>query len=282
MNFKVYDNAYEFERKIEPTLLEKEDVFSLFYGVLQAIKAGNYENPFMATIEEEGKVLAFFQMTPPYPLNIIFVNETRLEKIIDFFIKNINELEIKFNSIISLKPWAYKVAEKWASKTGMTQQLLMDQGLYRLNSVNETLEKSPGTWRYAEESDSSLIEKWVNLFEGDTGMPISPIENVKKRVAMFIKGREVFLWEDKGKIVSMMKKSRPTNNGVTVSLVYTPKKERKKGYARTLVAAISKELLKEFDFCVLYTDMMNPTSNKIYREIGYERIADSVHLAFNV
>ncbi|MDQ0186287.1 GNAT family N-acetyltransferase [Cytobacillus kochii] len=281
MKFKVYDNAHDFERKIEPILLEKEDVFSLFFGVLQAIKAGNYENPFMATIEEDGKVLALFQMTPPHPLNLIFVDEIRLEEIMDLFIKNMVALEISFRSIISLKPWAYKVAKKWEIKTGMTHQLLMDQGLYRLNKVNETLEHSPGTWRYAEESDSTLIEKWFNLFESDTGLPISPIEHVKKRVAMFLKEREVFLWEDKGKIVSMMKKSRPTKNGVTVTLVFTPKEERKKGYARTLVTAVSRELLKDFDFCVLYTDMMNPTSNKIYREIGYARIADSVHLSLD-
>lgn len=109
-------------------------------------------------------------------------------------------------------------------------------------------------------------------------MALTPIEQVQKKVAMFIKEREIFLWEDYGKIVSMMKKSRPTRNGVTVSLVFTPREERKKGYARTLVAAISKKLLKDFAFCILYTDMMNPTSNKIYKEIGYEKIGDSVHL----
>ncbi|NMH74560.1 GNAT family N-acetyltransferase [Bacillus sp. RO2] len=281
MKFKVYENAHDFEKKIESFLLEKEDVFSLFYGVLQAIKAGNYENPFMATIEEDGNVLAFFQMTPPHPLNIIFVDENRLDEIIDFFIKNIVELKIEFSSIISLKEWAYKVAEKWEDKTGKAHQLLMDQGLYRLNTVNEMLVHSPGSWRYAEESDSALIEKWFNSFENDAGLSTSPIEQVKKRVAMFLNKQEIFIWEDKGKIVSMMKKSRPTKNGVTVSLVFTPKEERKKGYARTLVTAVSKELLKDFNFCVLYTDLMNPTSNKIYREIGYERIADSVHLGFD-
>ncbi|MFD2211226.1 GNAT family N-acetyltransferase [Virgibacillus halophilus] len=281
MKFKVYDHAYEFERKIEQILLEKEDVYSLFLGVLQAIKAGKYENPFTATIEEDGKVLALFQMTPPQPLNLIFVDETRLEELIDFFIKSMIELEIDVHSIISSKPWAYKVASMWETKTGMPHHLLMKQGVYRLNKVNETLEHSPGAWRYAQESDSPLIEKWFNLFERDAGMPISPIEHVQKRVALFLKDREIFLWEDKGKIVSMMKKSRPTKNGVTVSLVFTPKEERKKGYARTLVASISRELLKDYAFCVLYTDMMNPTSNKIYREIGYEKIADSVHLGFD-
>ncbi|TYS57504.1 GNAT family N-acetyltransferase [Sutcliffiella horikoshii] len=281
MRFKVYDNAHDFEGKIESFLLEKEDVFSLFYGVLQAIKAGNYENPFMAVIEEDGNVLAFLQMTPPHPLNFVFVDENRLEEIIDFFIRNMVELEIEFSSIISLKEWAYQVARKWEVKTGKSHQLLMDQGLYRLNKVNESLVHSPGSWRYAEENDSAIIEKWFNLFENDAGLPISPIEQVKKRVAMFLKEQEIFIWEDKGKIVSMMKKSRPTKNGITVSLVFTPKEERKKGYARTLVTAVSRELLKKFNFCVLYTDMMNLTSNKIYREIGYERIADSVHLGFD-
>ena len=63
-------------------------------------------------------------------------------------------------------------------------------------------------------------------------------------------------------------------------MVFTPKEERKKGYARTMVAAGTKELLKKYDFCVLYTDLMNPTANKIYQEIGYKRIADSVQLGF--
>ena len=47
-----------------------------------------------------------------------------------------------------------------------------------------------------------------------------------------------------------------------------------------MVAAGSEELLKTYDFCVLYTDMMNPTSNKIYQEIGYQKIADSIHIEF--
>lgn len=42
----------------------------------------------------------------------------------------------------------------------------------------------------------------------------------------------------------------------------------------------SKELLKDYQFCVLYTDMLNPTSNKIYQEIGYKHIADSIHISF--
>ncbi len=280
MEFRQYADVHEFALKAEPILAEREDVYSLFFGVLQAIKAGRYTNPFMATIEEDGEVLALFQMTPPHPLNLIFVDENRLEESMDLFIRNVLELKIEISSVVSLKPWAYSFVEKWQVKLGLTHQLLMDQGLFRLDEVNETLEQSPGTWRYAEVGDCHLIGNWFNLFEEDAGLPITPAEEVEKRVASFVDAQEVFLWEHEGKVVSMMKKARPTKHGVTVSFVFTPKEERKKGYARTMVAAGTKELLKTYDFCVLYTDLMNPTSNKIYQEIGYNRIADSVHLGF--
>ena len=219
-------------------------------------------------------------MTPPHPLNIIIVDENRLEKILDLIIENLKQFEIEVPSIISLKTWAYRFIEKWTIVTGMGQQLLMDQGLYRLDQVNDSLEKSPGTWRFANEGDCHLIRKWYTLFEQDAELPSTPEEEVKSRVEASVKKREVFLWEDNGKIVSMMKKARPTKRGVTVSLVFTPYEERRKGYARTMVAAGSRELLNDYEFCVLYTDMMNPTSNKIYMEIGYVKIADSVHIEF--
>lgn len=280
MEFKLFDNVHEFAVKAEPILEEREDVYSLFFGVLQAIKAGRYENPFMAIIEENGEVLALCQMTPPHPLNLIFVDDKRSEECMDLFITNLLDLAIQVPSIISIKRDAYCFAEKWGEKTGMRTDLLFDQGLYRLDKVDETLEKSPGTWRLAEEKDCPDIEKWFNLFEADAGLQMTAAEEVKQRVALFVEGREVFLWTYDGEIVSMMKKARPTKRGVTVSFVFTPQEERRKGYARTMVAVCSKELLKEYDFCVLYTDMMNPTSNKIYKEIGYEKIADSVHLEF--
>ena len=76
----------------------------------------------------------------------------------------------------------------------------------------------------------------------------------------------------------MMKKARPTKRGVTVSLVYTPESERRNGYAKSMVAKVSAELLNGYDFCVLFTDLANPTANKIYREIGYKQISEFAHV----
>lgn len=279
MEFIRYDRPNEFAALAEPILSKQEDLYSLFLGVMRAVQDGRYTDPFQAAIFENGQVLALIQMTPPHPLHIVIVQETQLDAILDKLIENLQAFHVKFTSIISLKPWANRFAEKWQEMKGTDYKQLMDQGLYRLDTVN-SLDNSPGNWRLANEKDSPLIEKWFTLFEEDAKLPISPLEEVKKRVSAFITEREVFVWEHEGKAVSMMKKARPTNRGITVSLVFTPKEERRKGYARTLVAAISKELLTEYDFCVLYTDLLNPTSNKIYKEIGYQQIANSVCIEF--
>jgi hypothetical protein len=58
-------------------------------------------------------------------------------------------------------------------------------------------------------------------------------------------------------------------------MVYTPPELRRRGYASHCVAELSRALLAEgYDFCALFTDLANPTSNHIYQEIGYRPVCD--------
>lgn len=280
MKFNLFTQATDFEEKAKPFLLKNEDVYSLFFGVLQGIKAGRYEDPMMVTIEEEGVPVALFQMTPPHPLNIVLIDETKQDAILTLVVEEFLKRDIHIPAVVGLKSIVFAFAKKWNDIKQCDTKVLMDQGLYRLDEVNLTLEDSSGTWRYARIDEAPLIQKWYHGFNQDVGLPKSEDHEIQQKVAQFLEGQEVFFWEDNGKVVSMMKKARPSDHGVTVSFVYTPPEERGKGYARTMVAACSQELLKSYDFCVLYTDMLNPTSNKIYQEVGYQKIADSVHLEF--
>ncbi|BAY85818.1 GCN5-related N-acetyltransferase [Calothrix parasitica NIES-267] len=65
-------------------------------------------------------------------------------------------------------------------------------------------------------------------------------------------------------------------------MVYTPPEYRKKGYASACVAGLSQTLLGEgYKFCFLFTDLSNPTSNKIYQKIGYQPVADWNNYSFS-
>ena len=69
---------------------------------------------------------------------------------------------------------------------------------------------------------------------------------------------------------------------MTVGLVYTPPELRRKGYATACVAGVCREILKSgYDFCALYTDLSNPTSNSIYIKIGFKPVCDSVQYTFS-
>ncbi len=72
-----------------------------------------------------------------------------------------------------------------------------------------------------------------------------------------------------------------TRHGIRVGLVYTPPALRGRGYASACVAATSdRALASGRRFCTLYTDLANPTSNGVYRRIGYRRIGDSRMIGF--
>lgn len=102
-------------------------------------------------------------------------------------------------------------------------------------------------------------------------------EEAKQTAHTLITTNRLFGLEVGGKLVSVAAKTRPTTNNITVNFVYTPKEERKKGYASNCVAALSQRMLDEgYKTTTLYTDLANPTSNKIYQEIGYEQIMESV------
>jgi predicted GNAT family acetyltransferase len=63
--------------------------------------------------------------------------------------------------------------------------------------------------------------------------------------------------------------------------LYTPTEYRRHGYGTSLVAAVSSWLLAHGRRrCFLYTDLANPTSNSIYRRIGYRQVAESAEYGF--
>jgi uncharacterized protein len=99
---------------------------------------------------------------------------------------------------------------------------------------------------------------------------------------MGIADDRVYLW-DHGEPVTKVAKARSTTHGITVNLVYTPSSHRRRGYATSAVAHLSQLLLDEgYDFCTLFTDMANPTSNRNYQKIGYRPVMDYLQYRFEL
>ena len=60
-----------------------------------------------------------------------------------------------------------------------------------------------------------------------------------------------------------------------VGPIYTPREFRKKGYASAITSFVTQSLLDRGAIATLYTQATNPTSNKIYQELGYELVDEN-------
>jgi predicted GNAT family acetyltransferase len=126
----------------------------------------------------------------------------------------------------------------------------------------------------ADEADIELITQWLFEFDaealGGSGDRAAAHEAALRRV----QEGSIYLWVD-GQPTSMAGKARPTRKGITINAVYTPPDLRGRGYATSCVAAVSQLLLDSgYIFCTLFTDLLNPTSNKIYQKMGYAPVGD--------
>lgn len=91
------------------------------------------------------------------------------------------------------------------------------------------------------------------------------IETAKK----YILSDNFYVWRVCNEIVCMANVAHRSPRHTRINEVYTPHQKRKKGYASALVAKLSKNIINEGRIPMLYTDLTNPDSNKVYKGVGY-------------
>jgi len=166
-------------------------------------------------------------------------------------------------------------AGQWTERCKSAATPFMGNRLYELLELGEAPEVA-GKFRPAGPSDRSLMIEWTRAFQVEVGEPANDIE---LRVDSALAAGHLWLWYD-GETKSMAVSREPVEGVVRVSGVYTPVGKRKHGYAEACVHALSKHLRDGGYRSVLFTDLANPTSNSIYRRIGYRAVAEVLRYRF--
>lgn len=158
----------------------------------------------------------------------------------------------------------------------------MNQRIYELEKVNPDI-KQFGVVRLLNDRDMYFFPYWLEAFivavsYGKTEMSIPQNEEMYR---YRLSTKKLYVLEVDGVPVSMAGYTREMKSAIGIGFVYTPPYYRGKGYASSCVARISQMALdKGYRRCVLYTDLLNPTSNSIYQKIGYKAVCDSLMLEF--
>ncbi|RKN04069.1 GNAT family N-acetyltransferase [Streptomyces radicis] len=149
--------------------------------------------------------------------------------------------------------------------------------LHRLEALEPPEPAPPGRVRTATPADRELLIAWGEAFTREAG---GSAGDTAALVDDRLSHEGFALWErEEGAPVSVASITRRVAGSVRVSYVYTPSEHRRRGYAAAVTAAISARAQEEgAREVVLFTDLANPTSNEIYRRIGYRPVLDRLAL----
>ncbi|MEV8374285.1 GNAT family N-acetyltransferase [Kribbella sp. NPDC056861] len=133
-------------------------------------------------------------------------------------------------------------------------------------------QKAPGAPRQAVPADLDVAAQMLAEFaqEADHSSPPDDQDWARARID---RGR-IWLWENESQIVSLVAHQATVFGATRVGPVYTPPEHRGHGYASALTADVTRRLLATGSTPCLFTDLANPTSNKIYAAIGYHPVVD--------
>ncbi len=168
---------------------------------------------------------------------------------------------------------ARAIAAAWVRHTGGESHLGVRMAMHAATAIEDPPRPVAGRLRLAAADELDRMVRWWRAFYAEAE-PLHP-DDSERDVAGRYEDGALYVWEDGGEAVSLIG-ARLTGDGYGwIGPVYTPPERRRHGYAGAGVAAASRRLLDAgAPRCMLFTDLDNPTSNKIYHEVGYRRFAD--------
>jgi len=273
MRLTIHPDAPAFLDATAPTLGRHEAEHHLVLGVAQGIdrRAMPDADLFAATVDDDaGLVLAALMGGGPL---LLASDRDSIPLAVRAVLDALEGERRAPRHVIGVEVHATTFVEEWEQRTGRTAALAMRQRAYTLTAV-AAVPGVPGALRAAGAGDLDLVTEWVAAFEQEALGPGLANHAARPVAGRRIAAREVYLWCDPDPR-TMAGSARPTAHGIAVNAVYTPPQWRGRGYATACVAELSARLLRGGrEFCVLYTDLANPTSNAIYTRIGYRPVRD--------
>lgn len=192
-------------------------------------------------------------------------------------LNNFIKANISISSIIA-DAETIGIYSKLFTEYNIETKLLVQQGIYSCNKVNQP-NRDDLTFELASDVDIELIGGWIESFHNEATPEDPKVDGLMVAKEKILQ-QMIYVSKKNHDIVTMAGWSRDIGTSCSINLVFTPQEQRNNGYASYTVAKLTDQLLKQGrNEITLYTDMSNPTSNKIYMHLGYKFICNSLHLA---
>ena len=247
-------------------LLTRPELNSITLGVLADGIAGYDNGRYWWTCRGEEVVAFAMQSTPRFRAVVSPADREAVGALVDTMVEDAPDLP----GVMAESATAASFAGRWAEVRDIPVFPVEAQRIHRIRRVHHP-EGVGGALRPAGPADRPVLLGWTAAFLKDTdSIPFDPAHLVDRH----LRADRMRLWDVAGDPVSMAAVSAAAGGIARVAFVYTPPEHRRHGYAAACVAALSERVLGEGLGCILHTQLHNPTSNGVYRRIGYVPLAE--------
>lgn len=237
-------------------------------ALAQARAAGPRPGTLFGWWSDDGRVTGAVGWTPPFPIDLARVPDDALSPLLDHL------AAARPRPTMLSGPLGATVcaAALWTTRYGQRATLHGVQRLHRLTTLVPPPDPG-GRARTATSGDVDLVAGWLAGFSLETAsVATDPQVWAAERIA----DGAVTLWLDPAdRPVSMAARNRIIGGMARIGPVWTPVEDRRRGYAAAATAAATRAVLDAgVGTVVLFTDLANPTSNAIYRRLGFTPVGD--------
>ena len=248
-------------------------------SLLARARAGAYDDAellFAWDTGRDGRIRFFAMRIPPWPLLVSEVDGSQAQELMELWLEH----DPGIPGVSGVPGAAEAVARSWAGLTGGHSRCRMRDAMHQLEQVIDPPLPPAGELRMAREEDRALLVAWEVEFVREAGVIAQAGAEADRTITRRLAGDCQYLWHD-GPPVSTVAISPEVAGIVRIGPVYTPPEQRGRGYASAAVAGVCHRVLAAgASRCMLFTDLTNPTSNKIYAALGFRRFADWIELDF--
>ncbi len=275
MQIQRYTDPEEFRADTDAFLLAKAASCSHMYSTTRGLTSEQVAQRrlWLARVHQNGVTCGAAVITTAAPMRLLAFTAID-DEAIDLVVQALAQDGMRPEALTGQVDTAYRIAARLGLRASE-----------RVRLGNHTLDTPPviptcaGRMRAATPDDYALVLAWEDAFIHECNLPYD-----KASLERMISDRLnapmplEWLWEVEGVPVAKAL-GRPSAPIARIGMVYTLPGQRGKGYAGALVGQLSAALQGQGCGRVfLATDMANPTSNGVYRRLGYRFIDEGTHL----
>jgi GNAT superfamily N-acetyltransferase len=273
----LHDDAVAFAAAAGP-LLEADPLrHTMALTVLDGMHRGGEPSAVLLTVHEAGEVTGAALRSPGRP-TLVSAVPPRLAPAVE---RALAEADPGADGASGPVAEAEAFAAARVARTGCRAEPVMRMRLFALDVLAPPC-AVPGRVRRAEAGDVPLLGTWRRAFGTEAGHEELTSAEAEEQVARSMRlGAGELLWEVDGAPVAQACAKPVIARASRVGPVYTPPEHRGHGYAAAVTAAASQWALEAgAQRVVLFTDLANPTTNRLYPRIGYRPVHDAMELRF--